>query len=117
MPVGARKDGIFYAVTTAPDVCLTPKGAGMVPVPYMLYASFEGSMACAETVRFNGRPAFVFDHSMAPRVRGDEPGTGGGIQSGVNEGRVWADGSSKNVRAECRLIVRDGDRCWMNVKG
>jgi hypothetical protein len=88
----------------------------MVPVPYMLYASFEGSQECTETVHFNGRPAFVFDHSRAPKVQGDEPGTGGGVKSGVNEGKVWADGASRTVRAEGRRVVRNGDHCWMNVK-
>jgi hypothetical protein len=116
MPVGARKDAIFYAVTLEPDVCLTPRGGAMVPVPYSLYASFSGSMKCTETVRFNKKPAFVFDHSLAPVVEGDEPGTGGGVKSGVNKGKVWAHGCSQTVRAEGRRVVRDGDRCWMNVK-
>jgi hypothetical protein len=88
----------------------------MVPVPYMLYANFEGSLKCIESVNFNNKPAYVYDHSMAPTVQGDEPGTGGGIKSGVNRGKVWADEASKNVRAEGRRIVRAGDRCWMNVK-
>jgi Domain of unknown function (DUF4150) len=116
MPLGARKDGEFYAVTTSPDVCLTPMGPGMVPVPYMLYASFEGSSKCIESVRFNRRPAYVFDHSLAPVVQGDEPGTGGGVVSGVNVGEVWTEGASVNVRAENRRIVRHGDNCWMNLK-
>lgn len=116
MPIGARKDSSFYAVTMEPDVCLTPMGAGMVPVPYMLYASFDGSGKCIESVRFNRKASFVFDHSLAPTVEGDEPGTGGGVKSGVNKGKVWAHESSTNVRAEGRKIVRAGDRCWMNVK-
>jgi hypothetical protein len=116
MPIGARKSARFYAVTAAPDVCLTPRGPGMVPVPYMLYASFEGSQNVAESVRFNKRPAFVFNQSLAPMVQGDEPGTGGGVKSGVNKGKVWAPQASTNVRAEGMRIVRHGDKCWMNMK-
>lgn len=116
MPLGARKDSIFCAVTTSPDVCLTPMGAGMVPVPYMLYCDFEPSEKCTPTVRFNGKPAFVWDQSLAPDVKGDEPGTGGGVKSGVNVGKVWADEASANVRAEKIRIVRHGDKCWMNMK-
>lgn len=116
MPIGARKDSRFYAVTLAPDVCLTPMGPAMVPVPYMLYAGFDGSMKCIERVNFNSRPAYVLDHSLAPSVQGDEPGTGGGVVSGVNTGKVWAHEASTTVRAEGRRIVRRGDRCWMNVK-
>lgn len=116
MPIGARKDSKFYAVTLSPDVCLTPMGPGMVPVPYMLYASLEGSSECIESVRFNGKPVYVYDHSLAPAVQGNEPGTGGGVKSGVNMGKVWAEEASANVRAEGRRIVRHGDRCWMNAK-
>lgn len=116
MPIGARKSSTFWAVTEEPDVCLTPMGPAMVPVPYMLYTSFEGSDNCIANVRFNGKPAFVWDHSHAPRVTGDEPGTGGGVKSGVNVGRTWAHEKSGNVRAGGRRIVRKGDKCWMNMK-
>lgn len=116
MPIGARKDHTFYAISTSPDVCLTPMGAGMVPIPYMLYAELAPSDKCTKSVRFNGSPAYVWDHSVAPKVTGDEPGTGGGVKSGVNVGKVWADEASTNVRSERRRIVRHGDHCWMNMK-
>ena len=116
MPIGARKDARFYAVTLAPDVCLTPIGPVMVPVPYMLYSSFEGSSKCMGSVRFNQEPSFTLDHSLTPTVVGDEPGTGGGVKSGVHCGKVWADDASVNVRVEGRRVVRHGDDCWMNVK-
>ncbi|WP_218068022.1 PAAR-like domain-containing protein [Candidatus Thiosymbion oneisti] len=35
---GARKSGEFIAVSLTPDVCLTPAGATLVPVPYMIVA-------------------------------------------------------------------------------
>ncbi len=117
MPLGARKDSQFYAVTTAPDVCLTPVGPGMVPVPYMLYCDFDPSEKCTRTVRFNTKSSYVWDQSLAPNVKGDEPGTGGGVKSGVNVGKVWADEASTKVRAEGIRIVRHGDRCWMNMRG
>jgi hypothetical protein len=116
MPIGARKDMIIYSVTVAPDVCLTPMGGGMVPVPYQLFADLSGSVKCIDSVRFNEKPCYVFDHSLAPVVRGDEPGTGGGVVSGVNVGRVWADVASTNVRAARRRVVRVGDLNWMNVQ-
>ncbi len=116
MPIGARKDSTFYAVTTSPDVCLTPMGPGMVPIPYMLYADLKPSSKCTPSVRFNKKLTYVFDHSLAPDVKGDEAGTGGGVKSGVNKGKVWACEASTNVYAEGRRIVRHGDRCWMNVK-
>ena len=116
MPVGARKDIAFYSVTVAPDVCLTPVGGGMEPVPYQLFADLSGSMKCIDSVRFNQKPCYVYDYSLAPFVVGDEPGTGGGVRSGVNRGRVWADEASENVRATRYRIVRVGDLTWMNVQ-
>ena len=82
MPVGARKDGEFYAISTCPDVCLTPLGAGMVPVPYQIFASLEPSEKVIGSVRFNSKPSYGWDHSLAPNVQGDEPGTGVGGESG-----------------------------------
>jgi uncharacterized Zn-binding protein involved in type VI secretion len=116
MPIGARKDSTFYAVSMIPDVCLTPRGAAMVPVPYSIYSNLAGSELCAPSVHFNRAPAYQWDHSLAPPVVGDEPGTGGGVKSGVNTGKVWAPEASTNVRAEGRRIVRHGDKCWMNTK-
>lgn len=117
MPIGARKDHTFYAVSATPDVCLTPRGAGMVPVPYQIICpDLSGSEKVAQTVRFNGAPAFQWSHSLAPPVTGDEAGIGGGVMSGVNTGKVWAVEASTNVRAEGRRIVRHGDRAWLNVK-
>lgn len=116
MPIGARKDAIIYSVTVAPDVCWTPVGGGMEPVPYQLYADLSSSLKCIESVRFNRKPCYVLDHSLAPVVDGDEAGTGGGLLSGVNKGRVWADQASASVRAERYRVVRVGDLNWMNVQ-
>lgn len=112
MPLGTRKDQIIYSVTTSPDWCRTPAA----PVPYQLYTTLEGSLKCIESVRFNKKPVYVHDHSLAPTVYGDEPGTGGGVISTVNKGKVWANEASGNVRAGGYRICRVGDRNWMNLK-
>lgn len=114
--VGARKQSIIVAVNLTPDVCLTPVGGAMVPVPYLISVNLAGAMKVTPSVRFNRAPAYVYAHSLAPPVKGDEQGTGGGVVSGVNTGKVWAFTSSKNVFAEGRQVVREGDYCWMNVK-
>ncbi len=114
--VGARKQSIIVAASLTPDVCLTPVGAAMVPVPYPISVDLSGSTEVVENVHFNGAPVYVYAHSLAPPVKGDEPGTGGGVVSGVNVGKVWAFTSSKKVFAGKRQVVREGDFCWMNVK-
>ena len=88
----------------------------MVPVPYQVSAKLGGSTEVIRNVQFNRAPVYVYAHSLAPPVKGDEPGTGGGIVSGVNRGKVWAFTSSQSVRAGGRKVVRVGDRCWMNCK-
>lgn len=115
MPVGARKDSIITVISICPDLCYTPMGAGMELVPYQIYTDLSASMKCIDSVRFNGKPCFVHDHSLAPTVQGDEPGTGGGIISGVNVARTWALQASTNVRAGGYRIARVGDLTWMNV--
>ncbi|MGC5787657.1 PAAR-like domain-containing protein [Herbaspirillum huttiense] len=41
MPTAARKNGIFKAVSLVPDVCKTPMGPNMVPVPYPVIADLS----------------------------------------------------------------------------
>jgi hypothetical protein len=114
--IGARKQDIIIAMCTSPDVCLTPRGPKMVPVPYQITCTLGRSTDVTPTVRFNRAPVYVYAHSVAQNVKGDEPGTGGGVVSGVNVGKVWAFTSSQNVFSEGRKVVREGDRCWMNCK-
>jgi hypothetical protein len=114
--VGARKQSIIVAVNITPDVCLTPVGGAMKPVPYGISVDLAGATKVIPNVRLNGAPVYVYAHSITPPVKGDEQGTGGGVVSGVNKGKVWAFTSSKNVYAEGRQVVREGDYCWMNCK-
>jgi Domain of unknown function (DUF4150) len=117
MPLGARQDAVFYTVCLTPDVCLTPSGPATPPVPYMITRDLSPSSKTIKSVKFNGKPAFVIDHSMAGPVIGDQMGTAKGVQSGCNMGKVWAKAASSNVRAEGRQIVRVGDEVWMNAQG
>jgi len=41
MSEGARKGKNFMVVCTSPDVCLTPLGPILVPVPYQIVAHLE----------------------------------------------------------------------------
>jgi hypothetical protein len=112
--VGARKQDVIVAVCISPDICLTPMGAAMVPVPYQIAVRLGSSTDVIENVHFNGAPVYVREHSVAHHVKGNEPGTGGGVISGINVGQAWAFTSSNTVRAGKRKIVREGDYCWMN---
>jgi hypothetical protein len=69
----------------APDVCLTPMGPSMVPVPYMIVSKLDWSQKTHANVSLTGSDAFTMQ-SRTDKVTGDEPGTGGGVVSGVNKG-------------------------------
>lgn len=113
-PIIARKDSSFIAVSKVPDVCKTPMGPNMVPVPYPIIGQLSQSVEIVPRVRANGKPLFVLDGSEVPTVTGDEPGVGGGVKSGTNKGAVRAIASSDSVRADGKYLVRHGDNCEMN---
>ena len=115
MPTAARKNSIFMVVSLVPVVCKTPIGSSMVPVPYPIVGDLANSIEVAKHVKFNGDPVYLLSDSVVTSVTGNEPGTGGGMKSGVNKGKVRATSSSKTVRVEKKLVVRHGDECDMNL--
>lgn len=115
MPTGARKNSVFMAVSLAPDVCKTPMGPSMVPVPYPIIGDLADSVAVSHSVTFNNDPVFLMSDSVVSKVKGNEPGTGGGMKSGINRGKVRATESSGSVWIENKLVVRHGDECEMNL--
>ena len=87
----------------------------MVPVPYSIVGDLANSIEVAKHTNFNGDPVYLLSDSVVTTVTGNEPGTGGGMKSGVNTGKVRATGSSKTVRVEKKYVVRHGDQCDMNL--
>ena len=115
MTTGARKNSVFMVVSLLPDVCKTPMGSSMVPVPYPIVGDLGNSVEVSKTVFFNGDPVFLLNDSVVTTVTGNEAGTGGGMKSGVNKGKVRATGSALSVRVEKKFVVRHGDECDMNL--
>jgi hypothetical protein len=111
---GARKSGKFMAVNLVPDVCKTPVGSSVVPVPYPITANLSDSMATSSNVNFGGDPAFILDKSTVPKVTGDEAGTSGGVKSGVNKAQVKPSKGSTTVRINGSQVIRHSDLCDMN---
>jgi uncharacterized Zn-binding protein involved in type VI secretion len=111
---GARKSGKFLAVSLTPDVCKTPVGNAVVPVPYPITANLSDSMSTSPNVNFGGDPAFILSKSTVTRVTGDEAGTAGGVKSGVNKAKVKPVKGSSSVRINGTPVIRHGDPCDMN---
>lgn len=111
---GSRKTSKAMVVCTTPDVCKTPMGKTLPPVPYQIVANFQDSSSVSRNVKFGGDPAFILDQSIITKVTGDEPGTGGGVSSGTNVSTVEPIEASRNVKANGKRIVRHDDKCKMN---
>jgi hypothetical protein len=112
--VGARKQGGWTVYSLPPDVCKTPMGSSMVPVPYPITSELSAAFGTADSVRLNGHVAVVFKRSKTPSSKGDAPGSGTGIKSGTVGKQCEPLDKSSSVRAEGCWVVRHGDTFWMN---
>jgi hypothetical protein len=108
-----RKTLKAQVVFQAPDVCLTPSGPSMVPVPYPIIGQFSDSTATTPTVKMTSEEAFNLGSKIAT-VIGDEAGVGGGVMSGVNKNVCEYLTFSPTVFAEGKNVVRHDDIMWMN---
>lgn len=112
--VTARKNQKWLLVYKYPDVCKTPMGGAVPPVPYPVIAKLEESVRVVESVRANSDPLVVFDTSFVPRTIGDAPGSAKGVKSGTVEDKCWPKEHSQSVRAGHQQIIRHEDEFWMN---
>lgn len=112
-PISARRHASNYLHSTGPDVCWTPMGSAMVPVPYNSICFLDSSSRTSRTVRNNEEEDFQLN-TRCTRTQGHEPGTGKGVKvpghmriSHVREG-------DSTIYSEGWAIVRDGHPAWMN---
>jgi len=111
-----RKISEAILVCRTPDVCKTPMGNAMVPVPYQITAKFDTAAQTATTVNFTEEPAFHMG-SYLPTVIGDEAGVGGGLKSGTHKSKCVPITHSTTVRVEKQWLVRHDDLFQMNGTG
>ena len=74
-------------VQTQTDVCKTPSPGGPVPVPYPNIAMSAQTANGSMTVKCDGCP-IMLKNSFFSISSGDEPGSLGGVISGVIKGKV-----------------------------
>lgn len=83
-----------------PDVCLTPAGpAGQIPVPYPNIAMLNQAKKTSTKVLFVNKEVVTLK-SEIPKSMGDEAGTGKGVISGTNMGKVLFKSGSSKVKVE-----------------
>ena len=110
---GSRDTGEGMVVSLTPDVCKTPVGSSMVPIPYSITAVQGDDANTVATVRMTKKRA----HNMASLVTkctGDQPGTGTGIKSGTVGSVCHPKTHSDNVRIRGKWAVRHNDMWDMN---
>ncbi|MDM5182113.1 DUF4150 domain-containing protein [Massilia sp. DJPM01] len=112
--IGARKNSIFKAVSTAPSFNKTPLGSSTPPIPYPTVQDLSNSVDVAMTVRFNGNPAYVLNMTQQPGCKGDDAGTAKGVKSGTVNGFVKPTKGAPHFKAEKHPVVRHGDPNVMN---
>ena len=95
--VHRKSDGVS---TATPDVCKSPS----VPIPYVNVAFSKDIALQATTVFADGEGIALRDSIFATSI-GDEPGTGGGVISGVNKGKAIFINYSMDVFAEARTCA------------
>lgn len=112
--IGARKNGSFKAVSTAPSINKTPVGNSTPPLPYPVTEDLGSSVDVVSNVRFNGDPAYVLNQSTQPSCKGDAAGSCGGVRSGTVGGEVKPIKGSSNMRIAGKPVIRQGDPCTLN---
>lgn len=100
-------------VSLAPDVCLTPVGSSVVPIPYPVVDFCGHDRNYTPSVRFTRKKAMVM-RSCTTHVHGDKPGVRKGVKSGTVESICEPIGHADHVRAEGSHVIRHLDRFWMN---
>ena len=106
--VHKKSDGVS---TASPDPCLTPSPP--VPVAYVNVAYAKDLADAAKTVFADGEGIALSDSNFSTSV-GDEPGTAGGVVSGVNKGKAIFLNYSMDVFAEGKNVCRLQDKMTHN---
>lgn len=100
-------------ICSTPDVCLAPDK----PTPFQIVAYYNDHERFSNDVRMQGFQATT-KNSRITHVYNDEPGVGGGVNSGVNTGYCRPkDGWAKKVNANGYPVLRDGTEFEMNCAG
>lgn len=97
------------------DVCLTPSGNSVVPIPYPNVARSADTDKAAGSVFVNGN-ALCHVKSVFKKSTGDQAGRRKGIVSGSIEGEASFLTASMNVYAEGQAVTRALDMMVSNKK-
>lgn len=110
---GSRDTDEGIIVSLTPDVCKTPVGNAMPPIPYSITAKQGDDANTVATVRMTNKRAHNMS-SLVTKSTGDSPGTGTGIKSGTVGSVCHPKTHSSNVRIKGDWAIRHTDQWEMN---
>lgn len=106
----------FYCVSLIPDICKTPIGPATPPIPYSVMGEFAEATEVSPNVKSRSEPVVLHQRSTIATVKGDEPGSAGGIKSGTCGKCVETKTASATLRANGTPTVQEGCEVWMNKR-
>jgi hypothetical protein len=112
---GAVHKGSGGMSAVFPDVCKTPAGPSLVPIPYPNIGKSADTARGPTTVKLDGEMPMV-KGSVYARSSGDEAGSAGGVVSGVNMQECEFMMYSFDVKLEGKNACRLGDPLFHNKK-
>lgn len=99
-----------------PDVCKTPAGPSVVPIPYPNIAMSSDTAKGSKSVKVDGNPVCLKDSNFKTST-GDEAGTaGGGVVSSKTKGKAEFVNFSMDVKIEGKNVPRALDLMLHNDK-
>ena len=98
-----------------PDVCKTPVGPSIVPIPYPNIAKSGDTAKGSKTVKCDGNPICLKDSNFSTST-GDEPGTAKGVASSKTKGKAEFVNYSMDVKVEGKNVARAFDLMLHNDK-
>ena len=113
--MGISHKGSGASSVVGPDVCKTPTPGGPVPIAYINTAKSSDLTGGSTSVKIQGQMAAVKGCSYGVST-GDEPGSVGGVASGVTKGKAEFINYSFDVKIEGKNVCRNGDMMTHNDK-
>ena len=93
-----------------PDVCLTPAGPVVVPIPYPNVASRAMATGVVDAILIAGAPAHNLG-TVVPLSQGDSAGSAGGVVSGTDMG------PSRRVTGATKILLKGKPAARLTSQG
>jgi len=112
---GIAHQGSGGLSTVFPDVCLTPVGNAVVPIPYPNIGKSKDTTKGPKSVKTDGKMSMVKGAKYS-KSTGDEAGSKKGVVSGTNKDECEFMMYSFDIKFEGKNVCRLGDPLFHNKK-